>query len=130
MATTRRQKRVSELLKEELGILLLREAQDPRLAGVTVTDVQISPDLGHARVYISLIGDEEEKHEALEALNHASGFLRHQIGDRLELRHVPRLAFHFDASLERGQRILNILHQIEEEKENAPSGEDEETEHE
>lgn len=126
MATTRRQKRINELLKEELGTLLLREARDPRLAGVTVTGVEVSPDLSHARVYISLMGDEAEKTEALSALEHASGFLRHELADRLELRRVPALAFHFDASLERGQRILNILHQIEEERDGTSSNEDKE----
>lgn len=106
--------------------MLLREARDPRLAGVTVTNVEISPDLGHARVYVSLIGDEEEKTGALEALDHASGFLRHQIADRLELRRIPVLGFHFDESIERGQRILNILSQMEQEDGDALS-EDEET---
>jgi ribosome-binding factor A len=113
MAKTRRQKRLSELLKEELGTLLLREAQDPRLAGVVVTGVEVSPDLGHARVYVSSLGDPTEKTEALDALDHASGFLRHQIASRLELRRVPTLSFHFDESVERGQRILSILDQIE-----------------
>ncbi|MFQ5855908.1 MAG: 30S ribosome-binding factor RbfA [Anaerolineae bacterium] len=117
MATTRRQKRLGELLKEELGTLLLREVRDPRLAGVTVTSVEISPDLGHARVYISLIGDQTEKTDALNALNHAGGFLRRQIAHRLDLRHVPRFTFHFDEAIERGQHILDILHQIEGESE-------------
>ncbi len=108
-------------MKEELGILLLREARDPRLVGVTVTEVEISPDLGHARVFISLIGDEAERTGALEALDHASGFLRRQLAGRLDLRRVPRLSFHLDESMERGQRILSILHQIEQ------AHEDEET---
>ncbi len=124
MATTRRQKRVSELLKEEIGSLILRETRDPRLDGVTVTDVEISPDLNHARVYVSMIGSDEEKAEAVEALDHASGFLRHELGQRLELRRVPQLDFRFDRSLERGQRILNLIDQIEEEKEETP-GDDE-----
>lgn len=113
MATTRRQKRIGELLKEELGILLLREARDPRLAGVTVIDVEVSPDLGHAQVYVSLIGSQEEKNEALKALEHASGFLKHELADHLELRRVPALTFRLDDSIERGQRILDILYQLE-----------------
>lgn len=121
MATTRRQKRLGELLKEELGILLLREVRDPRLTGVTVTSVEISPDLGHARVYISLIGDQTARSDALAALDHASGFLRRQIADRLALRRVPTFSFRFDESIERGQRILGILDQIEH------TSEDEET---
>lgn len=134
MATTRRQKRISELLKEELGKLLLREARDPRLDGVTVTHVEVSPDLNYARVYISLIGDEEEKEEALDALKHAGGYLRREIAERLELRRVPQLNFRLDRSIERGQRVLNLLNQIEEEREDeAPEEESvseaEETEH-
>lgn len=121
MATTRRQKRLAELLKVELGTLLLREARDPRLVGVTVTGVEISPDLAHARVYINRVGDQAEKSDALEALSHAHGFLRHEIADRLDLRHVPTLSFRFDESIERGERILNILHQIDQ------TTEDEET---
>lgn len=117
MATTRRQKRISELLKEEIGTLLLRKARDPRLDDVTVTHVEISPDLNHARVFISLIGSTQEKNDALEALDHASGYLRHKISERLELRRVPQLNFRFDESIERGQRVLDLLHQIEEESE-------------
>lgn len=113
MATTRRQKRLAELLKVELGTLLLRKARDPRLAGVTVTVVEISPDLEHARVYISQGDHQAEKSDTLEALNHARGFLRHEIADRLDLRHVPTLSFRVDESIERGERILGILRQIE-----------------
>lgn len=117
MATTRRQKRLGELLREELGTLLLREVRDPRLAGVTVTAVEISSDLGRARVYFSLLGNQTEKADALDALNHAGGFLRHQIAERLRLRRVPTFTFCFDESIERSQRILDILQQIEEESE-------------
>lgn len=120
MATTRRQKRLGELLKVELGTLLLREARDPRLAGVTVTAVHISADLEHARVYVSVIGSRAERTDALTALDHASGFLRRQIAERLDLRRHPTLSFHFDESIERGQRILSILDEIEQ----AGEGED------
>jgi ribosome-binding factor A len=125
MATTRRQKRVNELLKEELGLLLLRDVRDPRLRGVTVTDVQVSPDLGHAHVYISLIGDEEEVAAAIGGLERASGYLRHQIAKRIDLRHVPEFNFSFDPSLERGQRILSLLDEIEQESDET-SDDDEE----
>jgi len=123
MATMRRRKRLAELLKVEIGTLLLREARDPRLAGVTVTKVEISPDLGHARVYISLVGDQTEKSDALAALDHAHGFLRREIAFRLELRRVPTFSFHFDESMERAERILGILHQIDQ------TPEDEEMQH-
>lgn len=117
MVTTRRQKRISELLKEELGKLILRETRDPRLEGVTVTHVEISPDLSHARVFVSLMGNDEEKDEALEGLDHASGYLKHEIAERLELRRIPRLGFRLDPSIERGQRVLDLLYEIEQERE-------------
>ncbi len=113
MTITRRQRRVGELLKEELSILLQREARDPRLEDVTVTDVEISPDLRHARVYVSVIGDQQAKAKALKGLEHATGFLKRQLAARVTLRRIPDLTFHLDESMERGQRIMELLHQIE-----------------
>lgn len=113
MPVTRRQRRISELLKEELSILLLQEARDPRLADVTVTDVEISPDLRHARVYVSLMADEQAKRKALKGLERATGFLKRELAARVALRRIPDLTFHLDESMERGQRIMELLHQIE-----------------
>ena len=121
MASTRRQKRVGDQLMKELGVLLLREARDPRLGGVTITEVKVSPDLAHARVYFTLMGDEQDKAEALQALNKASGFLRSHIARQMVLRRVPELSFEYDEAYERGQRILEILDQIEREKEQSVS---------
>jgi ribosome-binding factor A len=104
------------LLKEEISILLLQEARDPRLADVTVTDVEISPDLRHARVYVSLMADEQAKAKALIGLEHATGFLKRELAARLRLRRIPDLSFHLDDSIERSQRIMELLHQIEEEQ--------------
>jgi ribosome-binding factor A len=110
---TRRQERVADLLQEEISGLLQREVRDPRLEFVTVTAVKVSPDLRHARVYVSLLGSEEEQQAALVGLRHATGFLRHELGARLSLRLVPDLTFVLDESIERGQRILELLHQLE-----------------
>lgn len=121
MASTRRQKRVGDQLMKELGVLLLREARDPRLEGVTITEVKVSPDLAHARVYFTLLGDEEDKTQALQALNKASGFLRSHIARQMVLRRVPELSFEYDEAYERGQRVLEILDQIEREKEQSVS---------
>lgn len=115
MTVTRRQRRVGELLREELSILLQREARDPRLEDVTITDVEISPDLRHARVYVSVIGDRQAKAKALQGLERATGFLRRELAARVTLRRIPELTFHLDESIERGQRIMELLHQIEEE---------------
>lgn len=127
MPVTRRQRRINELLREEISTLLLREARDPRLAHVTVTDVEISSDLGHARVYISVIGDQHAKVEALAGLEHATSFLKRGLAARVSLRRVPDLSFHLDDSIERGQRILELLDQLGEEAvEAADPGEEEE----
>lgn len=110
---TRRQERVADLLQEEISDLLQREVRDPRLEFVTVTAVKVSSDLCHAWVYVSLLGSEEEQQAALVGLQHAAGFLRHELGARLSLRRVPDLAFVLDESIERGQRILELLDQLE-----------------
>lgn len=110
---TRRQERVADLLQEEISDLLQRKMRDPRLEFVTVTAVKVSSDLRHARVYVSLLGSEEERQAALAGLQHAAGFLRHELWASLSLRRVPELTFVLDESIERGQRILELLDQLE-----------------
>jgi len=110
---SRRQRRVNGLLREELSELLQRKVRDPRLEGLTVVAVETSPDLKFAHVYISSLGDEEERREALRGLKRAEGFLRRELGARLSLRFIPELFFHLDDSLERGQRIADLLQRLE-----------------
>ncbi len=111
---TRRQRRVNNLLREELSELLQRRVKDPRLEGLTITAVETSVDLRHAHVYVSSLGSEGEKREALAGLRRAEGFLRRELGTRLSLRYVPEMAFHIDDSLERGERIERLLREFEE----------------
>lgn len=107
---SRRVERINELLKEEISDLIGRELKDPRLRGlVSVTGVETSPGLEHARVYVSVLGEAEERQQTLAALHHASGFFRRALAERLKLRQIPELAFRFDDSLERGDRILRLL---------------------
>jgi len=106
---SRRQKRVGELLHEELSLLLQRETKDPRFSRVTVTYVEVSADLGVAKVYVTVLGEQPEKQAALEALDHAAGYLRHELGARLRLRRIPRLTFELDEAVERGTRVLELL---------------------
>jgi ribosome-binding factor A len=115
--TTRRQRRVAELLHEEISILIQQHAHDPRLALVTVTGVEVTPDLRQARVYVSVMGDEEVRRSALQGLARAKGFFRHELGTGLNLRFVPDLTFHLDESLDRGQRIDALLDQLSHERE-------------
>lgn len=109
--TSRRQRRVAELLEEEIS-LIVRELSDPRLALVSVTGVEISPDLRHAHVYISHLGEAEETATVLEALKRATGYVRHELALRVELRYTPELSFHMDTSLERGRRIDQLLREL------------------
>jgi ribosome-binding factor A len=117
---TRRIARLNEQLRADLADLIVREVKDPRLAGlVTVTDVDLSPDLRHARVYVSVLGSEEDRKHTLAALRSATGFLRSQIAARLTTKRAPDLQFALDASIERGERIMQLIREVEKEAETA-----------
>ncbi len=113
---TIRQRRVAELLKEELAVLLELEVADPRLQFVNVTAVEVTPDLRLAKVYVTTLDEEESYPEVLEALDHARGFLRSSLAERIRLRRVPDLAFFVDDVLSRARRIDALLEQIQREK--------------
>jgi ribosome-binding factor A len=106
---TRRTDRVAEALQELIAELLLREIKDPRIGLVTIIGVKISPDLRHARVYFSCLGDEAQRVQSLRGLNSAAGFIRSQVARRLNLRVAPQIAFEFDASLEQAERLSRLL---------------------
>lgn len=108
----RRQKRVSEAIHHELSDLLLRRSRDPRLQAVTITDVRISSDLRYARIYVTTRGDSEERKLALQAVQHATGYLRGELAARLSLRFVPELVFYLDESLDHYDRIESLLVEI------------------
>jgi ribosome-binding factor A len=107
--TTRRQRQVAELLHEEISLLIQRRARDPRLGFVTVTGVEVSPDLRIAQVYVSVLGSQDQVDQALLSLRRAAGFFRRELGASLSLRYVPELNFRPDDSLERGLRIDQLL---------------------
>ncbi|HTY42550.1 MAG TPA: 30S ribosome-binding factor RbfA [Thermoanaerobaculia bacterium] len=109
---SRRSQRVADVVRAELSRLLLLEAHDPDLHQVTVTDVEMPPDLKSARVFFSCLGGEEERRKAGDALKRAAGFLRREVGQRCQLRYAPELHFVTDRSLERGARIEELLHQV------------------
>jgi ribosome-binding factor A len=107
---TRRTERINDLLREELSDLLRRQVKDPRLGGlVTVTEVDVSVDLRHARVFVSVMGSDEEREDAFKALEAARPFLRRELGKRLSIRRTPDLSFRRDDSLERGARLLALI---------------------
>ena len=110
---TRRRERINDLLREEISELLRRSVKDPRLQNfVTVTEAEVAPDLRHAKVYVSVLGTEEEKRDVFRALVSAAGFLRHELGERLSLRNVPELSFRRDDSMERADRIMRLLKEV------------------
>lgn len=110
--------RVGEQMKKELGDIIGRKIKDPRIGFVTVTDVQVTGDLQQAKVYISVLGDDKTKEDTLKGLAKAKGFIRSEIGQRIRLRKTPEIVFEFDESIDYGNRIESILHELNKEKEN------------
>ena len=108
----KRAERVSDSLREELSLLLLHELRDPRVQAFTVTRVDLSEDLRHARVCVAGPGGTAEGEAALAGLRHAAGFLRGVLGRRLHLRHIPELTFVLDTSVEYSLRIAAILRSL------------------
>jgi ribosome-binding factor A len=109
--------RVGEALRRELGFILDREVGDPRIGMVTITRVELSDDLRYAKLFVSFLGDRDEREEALRHLRKARKFLRSQLASRLDLRIVPELTFVLDDSSEQYLRIAEVLKQIEDEHE-------------
>jgi len=110
---SRRRLRVNDLIRQEIADLLRHQVKDPRLKCLlTVTEVVTSADLRHAKVYISVLGGEEEKKEALAGLERASGYLRRELGERLSLRYIPELVFQRDESIERGSHLLELIKKV------------------
>lgn len=116
---SRRIERINHLLRQEIADLLTREVKDSTLSEsmISITDVDTSPDLRVAKVYFSVYGDEAQIEAARAHLKRASGFLHHNLKERLDLRHTPHLEFVLDRSLARGDRIMRLMRSIEEERE-------------
>ena len=108
---SRRQRKVAELLHEEISGLIQRETRDPRLGFVTITGVDVSPDLRYARVYFTTL-DQSTVAETQAGLASASGYFRHKLGQTLSLRYIPELTFKLDTSLEQGMRIESLLESV------------------
>jgi ribosome-binding factor A len=107
---SRRSERTSKLIQREICVLLEREVNDPRLSKfVSVTGVTLSPDLMHAKVYVSTLSSEMNKEDLLAGFNKASGFLRKELATHLRLKQMPDLSFHYDDSIERGARLLELM---------------------
>ena len=120
MATGKRAVRVGDLILREMAFLLLEKVQDPRVQGVTLTGIRLSNDLKQAKVFYSVLGGQGEIEKALEGLNSAKGFIKRQIGTRMELRYVPEILFVHDASLESGSHMERVFEKLGP-SENGPS---------
>lgn len=112
-STNHRHERVGEEIAHEINAMLAGELRDPRLEGtVLVSEVRVQPDMRHARVFISTRGTAREQTDALKALEHAAGFIRRELVERLQLRRLPELHFLLDLSEERVERIEELLKQV------------------
>lgn len=111
-----RQEKLGELIAVELSDLLRTRMKDPRVGFASITHVEVSGDLRHAKIFVSVMGSEEEQTATIRALKHAAGFLRHELAGRIVLRYMPELVFKLDKSIEEGARILELIHQVEQEE--------------
>ncbi|MBO3462043.1 30S ribosome-binding factor RbfA [Aetokthonos hydrillicola Thurmond2011] len=118
MATNRRVSRVAELIKREVSQMLINGIKDDRVGSgmVSVTDVDVSGDLQHAKIFVSIYGTDEAKVETMAGLKSATGFVRSELGARMRLRRTPEVIFIEDHSIERGSKVLSLLNRLQQER--------------
>ncbi len=127
MPSKLRLQRIGDRIRQDLSeMIVMGEIRDPRIAGITITDVTIDRELAYADVYLSAIEGSERAVEALQGFNSASGYIRRALSDRIELRVFPRLRFHWDPTPERADRIERLLADLREEQPVEPDEESEE----
>jgi ribosome-binding factor A len=124
MANRRRQDQLGEQIAEDLSELIRTRVKDPRVGFASVTSVELSADLRHAKVYVSVYGEPAEQKATMRALDHAMGFLRHELAQRLTIRYTPEISFHLDESIAHGAHLLDLMRQIHSEPASSPSGAD------
>lgn len=114
MATSRRVDRVAELIKREVSQMLLNGIKDDRVGVgmVSITDVDVSGDLQHAKIYVSIYGSDDAREQTMAGLKSATGYVRRELGQRIRLRRTPEVVFHEDRSIERGTRVLSLINQL------------------
>ncbi len=110
---SRRTQRLNRAIQQEISRILEKDINDPRLSGlISITGVLISEDLRHVRVYVSILGDEEARTQALKGFAAASGFIKKEVATNLRMRHAPDFAFEYDDSIERGTEVLQIMEDL------------------
>ena len=107
-----RASQLGEVIAHELSELIQQHMKDPRIGFASITTVKVSNDLRHAKVFVSVMGDSTAQKETLTGLAHASGFLRHELAQRLAIRYTPELAFQLDESIAHGAHVLNLINQV------------------
>jgi len=129
MATSRRVSRVAELIKREISQMLLHDIKDDRVGAgmISVTDVDVSGDLQHAKIFVSVYGTDEAKAETMAGLKSATGYIRSELGARVRLRRTPEVIFIEDRSLERGNKVLALLNQLSQDRQYAESAAEDDT---
>jgi ribosome-binding factor A len=110
---TARTTRIDELLRQEMGSIMARDLEDPRIGFATILSIETTPDLRHAKVLVSVIGQPEERQRTLSALGRAMPFVRHELGKRLRLKRIPEFHLELDDTIERGTRVLHLLDELE-----------------
>jgi ribosome-binding factor A len=109
MGGNRRHEQLSALISEEMSEILRTKMKDPRLGFVSITGVRVTSDLRVAKIYVSVLGEPSERKDTIRALTSAQGFLRHELAQRLTVRHVPEISFELDDSIERGSHVLDLI---------------------
>ncbi len=109
-----RERRVGELLKEEVSQIIRHEVKDPRIGFVSVTEVEVSGDLKHAKVFVSVYGSDQEKEDTMKGLEEAQGYIRRLVGQRMTTYHTPKVIFRYDDSIEKGVHISQLISEVRE----------------
>ena len=116
--SSQRPGRVQEAIRQEVSLIIQNEIKDPRIGFITVTKVELTPDLRYARIYFSVLGEDKDKHLALKGLDNAKGYIKGVLSDKIKLRYMPDIEFKIDESLEHTKHIYDILENLKKEKKN------------
>jgi ribosome-binding factor A len=117
-----RPEKVREFIKEQVSEIIQHQLKDPRIGFVSVTDVEVSGDLRHAKIFVSVLGDEAAKTDTMTGLTSAIRYVRGELGRRLQMRFTPEILFRLDESIERGTRVMSLIREVSEEKPDERSG--------
>ena len=115
MLEYKRSDKIGEAIREEISSILLKEINDPRIQLVSITRVEVSADLQHAKIFVSIVGSDQKKHEAFAGLKSARGYIQRKLGKRIRLRYTPEIVFKMDTSIDEGMHIYELLQEIKNE---------------